>query len=96
MSQERRDHIRSPTELVRGRSPVLDPLRALITNLGPPQLAVTWNRPQISANDPSAYSRFQHFMLRNAFRGAESFLTSRVVYDGGESKVCSPAEELPY
>lgn len=89
MSQERRDNIRSPTEVTRGRSPVLEPLRALITNLGPPPLAVTWNRPQIAANDPSAYSRFQHFMFRNAFRGTESFLTSRVVYDGGESKVRS-------
>ena len=86
MAQERRDNVRSPTELTRGRSPVLEPLRTLITNLGPPPLAVTWNRPQIAANDPSAYSRFQHFMFRNAFRGTESFLTSRVVYDGGESK----------
>ena len=25
-------------------------------------------------------------MLRNAFRGTESFLTARAVYDGGESK----------
>jgi neurofibromin 1 len=55
-------------------------------NLGPPPLAVTWNRPQISANSPPSYSRFQDFMLRNAFRGTESFLTARAVYDGGESK----------
>ncbi|RYP11554.1 hypothetical protein DL765_007743 [Monosporascus sp. GIB2] len=87
MSQERRDNLRSPTEIARGRSPVLEPLRALITNLGPPPLAVTWNRPQIATNDPCAYSRFQHFMLRNAFRSTESFITSRAVYDGGESKV---------
>ncbi|KAI1852569.1 hypothetical protein JX265_003051 [Neoarthrinium moseri] len=86
MSQERREFVRSPGELARGRSPVLEPLRALITNLGPPPLAVTWNRPQISANSPPAYSRFQHFMLRNAFRSTESFMTSRAVYDGGESK----------
>ncbi|KAI1449301.1 GTPase [Annulohypoxylon stygium] len=86
MSQERRDHVRSPNELARGRSPVLEPLRALITNLGPPPLAVTWNRPQISANSPLAYSRFQHFMLRNAFRSTDSFLTSRAIYDGGESR----------
>ncbi|KAK6954912.1 hypothetical protein Daesc_002541 [Daldinia eschscholtzii] len=86
MSQERRDHVRSPNELVRGRSPVLEPLRALITNLGPPPLAVTWNRPQISVNTPLAYSRFQHFMLRNAFRGTDSFATSRAIYDGGESR----------
>ncbi|KAK9779340.1 putative GTPase-activator protein for ras-like GTPase [Seiridium cardinale] len=86
MSRERRDYVRSPAELPRGRSPVLEPLRSLITNLGPPPLAVTWNRPQISANSPPAYSRFQQFMLRNAFRGTESFMTSRAVYDGGESK----------
>jgi neurofibromin 1 len=55
-------------------------------NLGPPPLAVTWNRPQISVNSPPAYSRFQEFMLRNAFRSTESFPTSRAVYDGGESK----------
>lgn len=87
MSQERRDFVRSPGEVVRGRSPVLEPLRALITNLGPPPLSVTWNRPQIGANSPPAYSRFQHFMFRNAFRSAESYMTSRAVYDGGESKV---------
>lgn len=68
---------------------MLEPLRNLITNLGPPPLAVTWNRPQISANSPPAYSRFQNFMLRNAFRSTESFLTARAVYDGGESKVGS-------
>ncbi|KAI1472094.1 uncharacterized protein F4812DRAFT_416560 [Daldinia caldariorum] len=86
MSQERRDHVRSPNELVRGRSPVLEPLRALITNLGPPPLAVTWNRPLITLNTPISYSRFQHFMLRNAFRGMDSFATSRAIYDGGESR----------
>ncbi|KAH8677702.1 GTPase-activator protein for ras-like GTPase [Xylariales sp. PMI_506] len=87
MSQERRDYVRSPAaDLVRGRSPILEPLRALIANLGPPPLAVTWNRPQISINTPPAYSRFQHFMLRNAFRATESFVSSRAVYDGGESK----------
>ncbi|KAI0484610.1 GTPase [Xylariaceae sp. FL0804] len=86
VSQERREQVLSPNELARGRSPVLEPLRVLITNLGPPPLAVTWNRPQISANSPLAYSRFQHFMLRNAFRSADSFISSRAVYDGGESK----------
>ncbi|KUI58000.1 Neurofibromin [Cytospora mali] len=85
-SQERRDFVRSPAEIARTRSPVLEPLRNLITHLGPPALAVTWNRPQISANSPPAYSRFQDFMLRNAFRGTESFVTARAVYDGGESK----------
>ncbi|TLS24731.1 hypothetical protein PpBr36_08009 [Pyricularia pennisetigena] len=90
VSRERRDFaVRSPaadSSMSRVRSPVLEPLRALITNLGPPPLAVTWNRPQISANSPPAYSRFQEFMLRNAFKGSESFITTRVVYDGGESK----------
>ncbi|CAJ2511131.1 Uu.00g067560.m01.CDS01 [Anthostomella pinea] len=86
LSQERREHVRSPNELVRGRTPVFEPLRALITNLGPPPLAVTWNRPQISANTPLSYSRFQHFMLRNASRSTDSFATTRAVYDGGESK----------
>jgi len=82
--------VRSPAEGPRGRSPVLEPLRNLITNLGPPPLAVTWNRPQISANSPPSYSRFQNFMLRNAFRSTESFVTARAVYDGGESKACYP------
>ncbi|AEO71616.1 uncharacterized protein THITE_2124231 [Thermothielavioides terrestris NRRL 8126] len=85
-SKERRDFVRSPAESTRSRSPVLEPLRNLIMNLGPPPLAVTWNRPQISANTPPLYSRFQDFMLRNAFRSTESFLTARAVYDGGESK----------
>ncbi|KAK7980760.1 hypothetical protein PG989_013217 [Apiospora arundinis] len=86
MTQTRRDYVRSPNELARGRSPAIEPLRNLVTTLGPPPLAVTWNRPQISSNAPLAYSRFQHFMLRNAFRSTESFMTSRAVYDGGESK----------
>ncbi|KAL0940809.1 GTPase-activator protein for Ras-like GTPase [Colletotrichum truncatum] len=86
VTQERKDYVRSPAEVSRGRSPVLEPLRNLITNLGPPPLAVTWNRPQISTNTPPSYSRFQNFMLRNAFRSAESFVTARAVYDGGESK----------
>ncbi|KAK3386913.1 hypothetical protein B0H63DRAFT_468596 [Podospora didyma] len=86
VSQERRDFVRSPGESTRGRSPVLEPLKNLIMNLGPPPLAVTWNRPLISANSPPSYSRFQNFMLRNAFRSTESFLTARAVYDGGESK----------
>lgn len=87
VTQERKDFVRSPAEVSRGRSPVLEPLRNLITNLGPPPLAVTWNRPQISTNTPPSYSRFQNFMLRNAFRSTESFVTARAVYDGGESKV---------
>ncbi|KAK3315246.1 hypothetical protein B0H66DRAFT_337826 [Apodospora peruviana] len=86
VAQERRELVRSPGESIRGRSPVLEPLRNLIMNLGPPPLAVTWNRPQISNNTPPSYSRFQNFMLRNAFRSTESFLTARAVYDGGESQ----------
>lgn len=88
--RERRDHVRSPADISRGRSPVLEPMRNLIANLGPPPLAVSWNRPQVSANNPPMYSRFQNFMLRNAFRSTESFLTARAVYDGGESKVGIP------
>ncbi|CAK7197774.1 5'-3' exoribonuclease 2 [Sporothrix eucalyptigena] len=56
------------------------------TDFGPPPLAVTWNRPQITLNSPPSYSRFQNFMLRNAFKSNESFVTARAVYDGGESK----------
>ncbi|KAM0278007.1 hypothetical protein ACHAO9_012333, partial [Fusarium lateritium] len=86
ISRERKDHGRTSGDVVRGRSPVLEPLRNLIANLGPPPLAVSWNRPQVSSNSPPLYSRFQNFMLRNAFRSTESFLTARAVYDGGESK----------
>lgn len=49
---------------------------------------VSWNRPAISQNTPPSYSRFQHFMLRNAGRSSEAVVSSRAVYDGGESKVC--------
>lgn len=86
VSRERRGYVRSPGELSRGRSPILEPFRNLISNLGPPPLAISWNRPGISSNNPPLYSRFQNFMLRNAFKGSESFLTARAVYDGGESK----------
>lgn len=88
VTHERRDYINSPAEMATGHLSVLGPLRSLITNLGPPPLAVTWNRPQLSINPPPSYSRFQDFMLRNAFRSSESFVTARAVYDGGESKVC--------
>ncbi|CEI69991.1 unnamed protein product [Fusarium venenatum] len=86
ISRERKDYGRTSGDIVRGRSPALEPLRNLIANLGPPPLAVSWNRPQVSSNSPPLYSRFQNFMLRNAFRSTESFLTARAVYDGGESK----------
>ncbi|PHH65384.1 hypothetical protein CDD81_2488 [Ophiocordyceps australis] len=84
--RERREHVRSPAELARGTPSMRERLQGLITRLGPPPLAMSWNRPQVSTNPPPLYSRFQNFMLRNAFRGIESFLTSRAVYDGGESK----------
>ncbi|KAG6037539.1 hypothetical protein E4U41_005005 [Claviceps citrina] len=86
VSRQKKEHHRLPGELTRVTPPVLEPLRRLITNLGPPPLAISWNRPHISCNTPPLYSRFQNFMLQNAFRSAESFLTSRAVYDGGESK----------
>ncbi|OAA58846.1 Ras GTPase activator [Cordyceps fumosorosea ARSEF 2679] len=83
VSRERREYLRLQDSSPRSHSPVFEPLRNLITNLGPPPLAISWNRPQISLNGPTLYSRFQNFMLRNAFRGTESFLTSRTIYDGG-------------
>ncbi|KAG5985337.1 hypothetical protein E4U55_005421 [Claviceps digitariae] len=86
VSKEKKEHHRLPVESARVVLPVLEPLRRLITNLGPPPLAISWNRPNITCNTPPLYSRFQNFMLRNALRSAESFLTSRAVYDGGESK----------
>lgn len=89
VSLEKKEH-RVSGELARSTPPSLEPLRRLITNLGPPPLAISWNRPQISFNSPPLYSRFQNFMIRNASRSGESFLTSRAVYDGGESKAGSP------
>lgn len=87
VSRERKEFVRSPGEITRGRTPVLEPLRNLIANLGPPPLAVSWNRPAISSNTPPLYSRFQNFMLRNAFRNtSEPFLTDRAVYYRDESK----------
>jgi neurofibromin 1 len=74
--------------------PMLESLRKLITNLGPPPMDVSWNRPMISQNTPPSYSRFQHFMLKNAGRNSESLASNRAVYDGGESKVCIPSFAL--
>lgn len=86
--RDRRENVvRSPAEYTRGTPSVSEPLLDLVAKLGPPPLAISWNRPQISHNSPPIYSRFQNFMLRNAFKSSESFLTSRAVYDGGESKV---------
>ncbi|KAI0973171.1 GTPase [Xylaria arbuscula] len=86
MSQGRREQIRTPNELSRGYTPTIERLRTLITTLGPPSLAITWNRPQISANCLTTYSRFQNFMLRNAYRDTGSYMTSRTIYEGGETK----------
>ncbi|KAM3549189.1 hypothetical protein MY1884_008850 [Beauveria asiatica] len=83
VAKERREYLRLQDSSPRSHSPVLEPLRNLITNLGPPPLAISWNRPQIALNGPPLYSRFQNFMLRNAFRSTESFLTSRIIFDGG-------------
>lgn len=85
--RERRDSVLTPYEISNGEIPILEALRKLISNLGPPPMDVSWNRPSISINTPPSYSRFQHFMLRNAGRNTDSLVSSRAVYDGGESKV---------
>lgn len=87
IARERREYLRLQDSSPRSHSPVFEPLRNLITNLGPPPLAISWNRPQIALNGPPLYSRFQNFMLRNAFRSTESFLTSRTIFDGGVTQV---------
>lgn len=98
--RERKGSVHSPLEISKGQVPILDALRRLITNLGPPPMNVSWNRPAISLNSPPSYSRFQHFMLRNAGRSTESIISTRAVYDGGESKVTiscnSFIENVPY
>ncbi|KAI5797697.1 hypothetical protein EDC01DRAFT_36289 [Geopyxis carbonaria] len=58
----------------------------LISTLGPPPLDISLGRPQISGSVQPAYSRYQHFMLRNSGRSVESILSARIVYDGGETK----------
>ena len=70
-----------------GRLPVVEILRTLISNLGPPPMNISWNRPEVSRNSPPLYSRFQHFMLRNAGRSAESEITTNALFDAGENKV---------
>ncbi|TAQ89305.1 hypothetical protein B7494_g2379 [Chlorociboria aeruginascens] len=84
--RERKLSVRSKREIPTGQTPILEFLRKLISNLGPPPMDVSWNRPTIVSNTPPSYSRFQHFMLRNAGRSTESVISSRAVYDGGESK----------
>ncbi len=89
VAQQRKAALRSPEEIAQN-NPVLGTLPALVANLGPPLMNISWIRPSITANSPPSYSRFQDFMLRNAKRNAESETSSRAVYDGGESKVrCS-------
>ncbi|KAH8601379.1 hypothetical protein B0O99DRAFT_681402 [Bisporella sp. PMI_857] len=75
--RERKESLRQPSEISKGQIPILESLRKLITNLGPPPMDVSWNRPAISANSPPSYSRFQHFMLRNAGRNTESLVSTR-------------------
>ncbi|KAH8816296.1 hypothetical protein F5884DRAFT_217036 [Xylogone sp. PMI_703] len=77
---------RVPVGIDNGQTLILDSLRKLISNLGPPPMDVSWNRPTIALNTLPAYSRFQNFMLRNAGRSMESTISSRALYDGGESK----------
>lgn len=59
---------------------------SLISTLGAPPLDISLGRPTISGNIQPAYSRYQHFMLRNSGRSVESILSARIVYDGGETK----------
>ncbi|KAG9243047.1 hypothetical protein BJ878DRAFT_481460 [Calycina marina] len=86
VQRERKASLRSPTDINMAHLSILDVLRKLITNLGPPPMNVSWNRPGIASNTPPSYSRFQHFMLRNAGRNTDSLISNRAVYDGGESK----------
>ncbi|KAL7276775.1 Ras GTPase activating protein ira2 [Rhizina undulata] len=59
---------------------------ALVATLGAPPLDISLGRPQISGSIQPAYSRYQHFMLRNSGRSVESILSARIVYDSGENK----------
>lgn len=59
---------------------------SLISTLGAPPLDVSWGRPAVSGSIQPAYSRYQHFMLKNSGRSVESILSARIVYDGGETK----------
>ncbi|RKF61885.1 Neurofibromin [Erysiphe neolycopersici] len=83
---ERKGAMTSSTESMKVKESMSEALRRLITNLGPPPMDVSWNRPAISLNSPVSYSRFQHFMLQNAGRNTESLVSTRALYDGGESK----------
>ncbi|TVY49953.1 Neurofibromin [Lachnellula occidentalis] len=83
---ERKGAFITTLDIGTGQIPILDSLRKLISNLGPPPMDVSWNRPATSQNSPPLYSRFQHFMLRNAGRNTDSLASTRAIYDGGESK----------
>jgi neurofibromin 1 len=87
VNRDRKGAVQALVQDGKGKISILEALRKLITNLGPPPMDVSWNRPAISSNPPPSYSRFQHFMLRNAGRNTESLISTRAVYDGGESKV---------
>ncbi|KFY44765.1 hypothetical protein V495_03267 [Pseudogymnoascus sp. VKM F-4514 (FW-929)] len=85
VAQQRKDSLHSPHEIAQGRLPVAEALRSLISNLGPPPMDISWNRPMISMNSPPSYSRFQHFMLRHAGRSTESAISTRT---DGLSMIC--------
>lgn len=95
-ASDRKISLTSLTRTADDASPVLSTLRGLISTLGPPPMDVSWNRPAISGNSPPAYSRFQHFMLRNAGRAIETIVSSRAIYEGGESKVRTKICERPF
>jgi neurofibromin 1 len=64
-------------------------LSQLIPSLGTPQIQISWNSPQPSANPPHVFSRFQDFMLRNVRKHGESVASLRAIYDAGLSRVSS-------
>ncbi|KAI9843719.1 MAG: Ras GTPase activating protein ira2 [Thelocarpon superellum] len=68
------------------RTSAADVLGGLVAHLGSPSVDISWNRPLIAANIPPTYSRFQHFMLKNAGRNSEAVISARAVYDGGHTK----------
>lgn len=69
------------------KSTSLNQLSELIPSLGAPQIEISWNSPQPSANTPHAYSRFQEFMFKNVRKHGENIASLRAVYDGGHSRV---------
>ncbi|TQS39320.1 hypothetical protein Golomagni_00158 [Golovinomyces magnicellulatus] len=84
--QERKGSYPVPIRNSKMKLTVLDTFQKMINNLGPPLIDFSWNRPAISLNNPPSYSRFQNFMLQNAERNTKSLVSSRAIYDGGESK----------